>query len=109
MEAKAFFPNLSEMVIAMDGWILVYRKLAKGEKWKRDMEQLEKILTSADFLKLDKSEYQKRCKSILNGHSKTTLKIFESTHARYYLLMQTYIDNASCTGALANMTLGDFF
>ena len=52
IEAKAFFRKLSEMVIVMDGWISVYRKLAKEEKWKKDMEQLEQLLTSADFLRL---------------------------------------------------------
>ena len=108
MEAKTFFPKLSEMVIVMDGWISVYRKLAKGHKWKKDMEQLEQLLTSADFLKLDNSEYQKKCKFISNGHSKTKLKMLEFTRARDYLLMQMCIDNASRTGALANMTLGEF-
>ena len=81
MKAKAFFPKLSEMVIAMDGWILVYRKLAKGEKLKKDMEQLEQLLTSADFPKLDNSEYQKKCKSKINGHSKTTLQMLKFTRA----------------------------
>ena len=52
IEAKAFFRKLSEMVIVMDGWISVYRKLAKEEKWKKDMEQLEQLLTNADFLRL---------------------------------------------------------
>ena len=33
MEGKLFFPKLLEMVIAMDGWILVYIFLAKGKKW----------------------------------------------------------------------------
>ena len=108
MKAKAFFRKLSEMVIVMDGWISVYRKLAKEENWKKDMEQLEQLLTSADFLKLDNSDYQKKCKSILNGHSKLTLKMLEFTRARDYLLMQMCIDNASRTGALANMTLGEF-
>ena len=60
MEAKVFFPKLLEKVIAMDGWILVYIFLAKGEKWEKDMEQLEHFLTSADFLKLDNSEYPKK-------------------------------------------------
>ena len=69
------------MVIVMDGWILVYRKLAKRGKLKKDMEQLEQLLTSTDFLKLDNSEYQKKCKSILNGHSKTTLQILKFTRA----------------------------
>ena len=81
MKAKAFFRKSSEMVIVMDGWISVYRKLAKRGKWKKDMEQLEQLLTSTDFLKLDNSEYQKKCKSILNGHSKTTLQILKFTRA----------------------------
>ena len=69
------------MVIVMDGWISVYRKLAKRGKLKKDMEQLEQLLTSTDFLELDNSEYQKKCKSILNGHSKTTLQILKFTRA----------------------------
>ena len=81
MKAKAFFRKSSEMVIVMDGWISVYRKLAKRGKLKKDMEQLEQLLTSTDFLKLDNSEYQKKCKSILNGHSKTTLQILKFTRA----------------------------
>ena len=108
MEAKTFFPKFTEMVIVMDGWISVYRKLAKGDKCKKDMGQLEQLLTSADFLKLDKSEYQKKCKFILTGYSKTRRKMLEFTRARDYLLMQMCIDNASRTGALVNITLGEF-
>ena len=107
MEGKLFFPKLLEMVIAMDGWILVYIFLAKGKKWGKDMKQLEHILTSADFLKLDNSEDQKKWKSISNGHSKTTLKMLDFIRARDYL-MHICIDNASRTGALVNMTLENF-
>ena len=66
MEDEPHVGKLAVMIIMIDGWIAVYRSKAKDEKWKKDRKHLEQLSTGADFQKLDNSEYQSKCRKILN-------------------------------------------
>ena len=58
---------------------------------------------------LDTAEDVKYCKSILKKcHVIGAPKMQEFTNARDYILMYLCIDNASRTGAIANMTIREF-
>ena len=106
---SAFIKDCPTMIVIMENWIATYRKMAKNDKWKNDMKQLEQLITASDVRLLDNSEIVSQCrkfvKEVISGKS-ITFKLF--TSVRDYLLMYICLNNASRTGAISNMTCEEF-
>ena len=101
-----FEDRCPEMINVIDGWITVYRQKQKQETWKNELKQLEEMITTADITKFDQSDHVKECKKSLQSFCK--LSIGKYTSVRDYIMISICLDNASRTGAIANMTLGEF-
>ena len=98
------------MVVIIETWITTYRKKANKERWKKDMEQINQLITQEEVRKLDKSETVMWAKSTLKSitASNKTITMKQYTTVRDYLLTYLRLDNGSRTGALANMTMREF-
>ena len=53
------------MIVIMENWIGTYHKMAKNDKWKNDMKQLEQLITAADVRLLDNSEIVSQCRKFV--------------------------------------------
>ena len=98
----------SEMIVIIQNWISTYRKKCGKEHWTRELEELQKIITSEQIMKLDESVAVAAAKKILSKMWQTEPTLKEFTLARDYIMMYICIDNASRTGAIANMTINEF-
>ena len=98
----------TSLEVTCTNWISVYRKKQKKSRWQNDLRQLPQLFTLDDLHKLDLSEVVTYAKSVLGKAFLMfpTMQAFAT--ARNYLLMYLCLDNASRTGAIANMTLGEF-
>ena len=110
LECSKYKGKCSSLVIMCDNWITVYRKKSRKTRWRRDVEQLSQLFKASEIKTLDKSDLVQYCKKTLKTFScseiqHATLKHF--SNSRDYLLMYLCLDNASRTGALANMTLNE--
>ncbi|XP_066925272.1 uncharacterized protein [Clytia hemisphaerica] len=104
-----FEHRCTEMKNIMDSWISHYRKKQKERQWVNELKQLEEMITAADLKAFDASSQVLESKAILKSairRENVSMKAFVS--ARDYLLTSMCLDNASRTGALANMTLQEF-
>ena len=88
-------------------WIKSNRKKATLRKWEKQSEDACKLATDEDFRKFDSSEPVRRAIKIIASYTGSTrpIKKGEYTCARDYLLTSLCIDNASRTGAIANITM----
>lgn len=99
----------NSLVITCTNWICVYRKKQKKSRWENDLRQLPQLFTAEDMKKLDASEVVKSSKATLKrAIIMRAPRMQEFTNARDYILMYLCLDNASRTGAIANMTIKQF-
>ena len=98
----------TSLVVTCTNWISVYRKKQKKSRWQNDLRQLPQLFTPDDLHKLDSSDVVTFAKSVLGKAFLMSPTMQEFATARDYLLMYLCLDNASRTGAIANMTLGEF-
>ena len=105
-----FTGECPRMIVVVENWISVYQRKEKKDRWKKDRRDIENLLTSSDFKALDESELvhyaKKTLENFKNCQKEPTLKQF--TTIRDYIIMYLCINNASRTGALANMTCREF-
>lgn len=98
------------LVTLVTNWLAVYQKKSNLRKWETKMTQLGQLITANDMKLLDASEPAQRCRRICSelkaSTSKPSLKDF--CLLRDYIITNLCLDNASRTGALSNMTLGEF-
>ncbi|XP_057304499.1 uncharacterized protein LOC130641636 [Hydractinia symbiolongicarpus] len=107
---KDFVKDCPSMIVIMENWIVEYRKKAKSDKWMKDLEQLDQLITAEEVKTFDNSTHVSNCrrniKEVLATGKVPTFKQF--TSVRDYILTYLCLDNASRTGALANMTTKEF-
>jgi len=104
---REFLKKCPGLVVVCTSWISNYRKKQKQSRWKKDLKQLSQLFTPADIKRLDVSNVVKYAKKLLKTRN-CPPSMKEFTTMRDYLLMYLCLDNASRTGALANMTLDEF-
>jgi len=109
-ELVQYLNQCSKMIVIVQNWISVYRKKLRGSHWKKELEQLDQLLTSEEIKKLDDSNTVKFCKKVLKEVRDTSRQnsFKEFTNARDYIIMCLCLDNGSRTGALSNMTINEF-
>ena len=99
------------MIVVMENWLTVYRRKSKKDRWQKDLDEFNNLLESKDFIALGNSKLVTYCKKVLidlkSSDQTPTFKQF--TSVRDYLMIYLCIDNASRTGAVANMTCREFF
>jgi len=104
-----YISDCSEMIVIVQNWISVYRKKCGKEHWENELKHLESMITPSQICSLDKSEIVATAKQLLVSSANNRVSSFKDfTTARDYLMMYICIDNASRTGAIANMTLKEF-
>ena len=94
-------------------------KAWKRDLWKgieerthfKNLEDLQRFPTEELFVKLDKSDYTKKAVATLKRNIGNEKNVSRTAHSivRDYLLTNLLLNNASRPGALANMTLGEFY
>ena len=109
-QCTLFLSKCNAMIVIMDSWLSIYRKQVMESRWQKDLSQLTQLFKSHEIRDLDNSEYVQYCKRLINkincGSKSPTFKEYVSV--RDYILMYMCLDNASRTGALANMTCKEF-
>lgn len=107
---KDLIPACPTMIVIIENWIASYRKMGKTDRWKKEMEQLEQLITAAEVKQLDQSDHIAYCKTILRNVrvSGKPASFKEFISCRDYVLTYLCLNNASRTGALANMTCKEF-
>uniref|UniRef100_A0A7M5V265 Uncharacterized protein n=2 Tax=Clytia hemisphaerica TaxID=252671 RepID=A0A7M5V265_9CNID len=106
---KEFEDKCQEMKNIMDGWITVYRKHQKERQWVNEVKQLQEMITADDINKFDESSQVKASRKVLaSKHVQAHISMTNFVSGRDYLLTSLCLDNASRSGALANMTLEEF-
>ena len=64
------------------------------------------MITTADITKFNLSDHVNHCKKLLSSFCELSIINFASV--RDYIMTSLCLDNASRTGAIANMTIGEF-
>ena len=97
--------ELVECVNRVKHWLKSNRKLIARRKWEKRIEDGQKLATSEDFVKFDNSEPVRNAIKLLASFigASRLVKKYEYTLIRDYLLTSLCMDNASRTGAIANM------
>ena len=103
-----FENRCAEMINIVENWIAVYRQKQKSQNWKQELQQLQELITSADIQKFDQSSHVEKCKLWLNTFKKEDLTLVKFSNVRDFIMISLCLDNASRTGAIANMTIGEF-
>ena len=108
---RTFCSKCNPLIVALEGWLSIYCKKIKEARWKEDLIQLAQLFKECEIRNLDESGYVCYCKDTIqkiccrnNGQS-----FKEFTSVRDYILMYLCLENASRTGAVANMTCKEFF
>ena len=106
---KDYISECPSMIVAMENWLTVYRRKSKKDRWK-DLDDFNNLLESKDFIALDNSKLVTYCKKVLIDLKRTdqTPSFKQFTSVRDYLVIYLCIDNASRTGAVANVTCREF-
>ena len=107
---KDYISECPRMIVVMENWLTVYRRKSKKDRWQKDLDDFNNLLESKDFIALDNSKLVTYCKKVLIDlkRSDQTPTFKQFTSVRDYLMIYLCIDNASRTGAVANMTCREF-
>lgn len=107
---KEYVHKCASLNVTCTDWIALYRKKQKKGRWKKDLEQLTQLFNASDMKQLDESEIVAFCKETLKSvrFKEIAPSLRQFSNVRDYILLYLCFDNASRTGALANMTLREF-
>ena len=93
-------------------WIKSYRNLIKGRFWEKRMDDISKLKTPKQVKDFDLSDVARTAIKLLGDFqdpaTEKTPNQTEYTMVRDYSLTIVCINNGSRSGALANLTLGEF-
>ena len=96
--------------MVIENWIATYHKKSQSDRWRKDMDQLQHLITTSEVKRLNDSNMVTSCiktlKAVPLGINPPSFKQF--TTVRDYLLMYICLNNASRTGTIANMTGNEF-
>ena len=110
VELAKFKVKCPALILNCTDWISLFRKKQTKNRWKKDLKQLTQLFKAEEIQQLDSSDLVKYCQKTFQEmrsvQKPPTLRQF--SNARNYILMYLCLDNASRTGALANMTVGEF-
>ena len=100
------------MAIIMQNWISIFRDKAKKQQWQKEMIQINQLITPEDLSQFDRSDTvlkaKRKMKNASSGVETKRPTLMEFALVRNYLIVCLCLDNASRTGAIANMTCGEF-
>jgi len=105
---SSYVKKCEELIIVIGNWLAVYRDKQKSHTWKNELRNLEQLLTSSDLNTLDNSAHVSYCRHTVTDSTIETPTMKQFVSVRNYLMMYLCIDNASRTGAIANMTVKEF-
>jgi site-specific recombinase XerD len=103
---------LSALMVPMMQWSKSYHRLVKARFLEKRMDDLEKLHTPEQIQKFNSSTVARAAVKTLGEYEEkpdeTMPSQTEYTSVRDYLLTSICISNGSRSGALANMTIGEF-
>ena len=102
--------DISKITSIVCQWSRNYHKRIQIEKHNRQLEQLSDLPTVEEIRKLDLSYHKKDAIKTLSTFTCTQSlpSRKEYCHVRDYLLTYVILDNASRSGCITNMTLGEY-
>ena len=104
--------TLSSLIAQMTQWSKSYHKLVKDRFWEKRMDDMAKLRKPEDIREYSSSEVARAAVSMLGLYQEkpqgTVPSQAEYTAVRDYLITSICITNGSRSGALANMTVGEF-
>ena len=109
-ECLSYREKCHALCVITSNWISVFRQKVKKGRWKKDLEQLPQLFKTSDIQRLDNSELVSYCQKTIKHFRSHDVQPSQRqlTNVRDYLVMYLCLDNASRTGALANMTMREF-
>ena len=98
------------IITIIENWLSSYRKKISIRKWRKQMEDLQKLIMPDELNKFDSSDVVVGSIKIINcsASSKDAVSFKNFTQSRDYLLTSLILNNGSRAGAIANMTLREF-
>ena len=99
--------TLIECVNRVNHWQKSNRKVLSRRKWEKRIEDGQKLAKADDFIQFDSSEPVRAAIKMIASFtaSSKAVKKYEYTLVRDYIITSLCMDNASRTGAIANMRL----
>lgn len=80
----------------------------KAQNWIKELKDLQELITFGDVQKFDKSPHVEKCRMWLKDFFKGDMSLLKFSNVRDFIMISLCLDNGSRTGAIANMTIGEF-
>ena len=101
--------NLSAMQTKIQHWLKSLRRPLNERKWEKKEEDARKLAKPEDFINFDEATCVQEAVRVLDrfSASTSTISMSEYTLVRNFLISTVLVDNASRSGAVANVSVKD--